>query len=405
MDRRTFLQAGATLLGTALTTRLYAAPGTDAKMLFVFLRGAYDAANTLVPISSDLYYESRPTIAIPRPGQGKGKEAGAYELSADWGLHPSVAGGLEPLLKRKQALFVPFVGIPGVSRSHFEAQEWLELGAADIEGGVRLPTEGMLYRLANAVGGVEAVAFTDSLPSTFKGGNDIANIGLDRRPNLGQNKALREQLVASYKGHSLEAALREGLELQREVTEVFDEEQLEADRGANSAKGFEQEIGRVAALMREKFNLAFIDVGGWDTHVSQGGATGTLANRLHSLSAGLSTYAKNMGPDWNRTVVVVVSEFGRTMRENGGKGTDHGYGTAYWLLGGAVPGNKQLAGEQVLLKKSSDLNEDRDLPVLNDYRAVLGGVFRDVYGLSDEKAQAIFGEHGPRPASLIKPLA
>jgi len=352
-----------------------------------------------------LYYESRPTIAIPRPGKSKGKDQGAYELNADWGLHPEVAKGLEPLLKQKQVAFVPFVGIPGVSRSHFEAQEWLEMGAADLEAGDRLPKEGLLYRLAHAVGGVEAVAFTDTLPSTFKGKDDIANVGLDRRPSLGNNKALREELLKTYSGHPLEAALREGLDLQREVTEVFDEEKLEADRGANSAKGFEQEIGRVASLMREKFNLAFIDVGGWDTHVSQGGATGTLASRLQSLSTGLATYAKNMGPDWQRTVVVVVSEFGRTMKENGGKGTDHGYGTAYWLLGGKVPGNKFLLGEQAGLSKVSDLNQERDIPVLNDYRAVLGGVFRDVYGLSEDKIRGVFGDGSPKPVSLIKPLA
>src|SRR5690606_13634354 len=176
-----------------------------------------------------------------------------------------------------------------------------------------------------------------------------------------KNQELREQLIQSYRGTSLEATLNEGLKLQRDVSEVFDEEQLAADRGANSAKGFAQESVRVAGLMRDKFNLAFIDVGGWDTHVAQGGVQGVLATRLADLGSGLASFAKAMGPEWKRTVVVVVSEFGRTMKENGGKGTDHGFGTAYWVLGGSVKGGR-LVGEQTLLRSEKDLNEARDLP-------------------------------------------
>lgn len=399
MDRRRFLINGTALAGSWYATKLFAAPGTDTRLLFVFLRGAYDVCNTLVPISSNLYYESRPTIAIPKPG-GKGPDA-AVKIDGDWGLHPALAKSLGAIWTEKQIAFVPFVGIPGVSRSHFEAQEWLELGAADVERG-ELPQLGMLYRLADAVGGgARAVAFTDSLPSTFKGPRNIDNIGLDRRPNLGKkNQELREQLIQSYRGTSLEATLNEGLKLQRDVSEVFDEEQLAADRGANSAKGFAQESVRVAGLMRDKFNLAFIDVGGWDTHVAQGGVQGVLATRLADLGGGLASFAKAMGPEWKRTVVVVVSEFGRTMKENGGKGTDHGFGTAYWVLGGSVKGGR-LVGEQTLLRSEKDLNEARDLPVLNDYRAVLGGVFKDVYGLDESRQRKVCGDVKPIDLKLV----
>src|SRR5690606_1724929 len=163
----------------------------------------------------------------------------------------------------------------------------------------------------------------------------------------------------SYRGTSLEATLNEGLKLQRDVSEVFDEEQLAAERGANSAKGFAQETVRVAGLMRATFNLAFIDVGGWATHAAQSGVQGVLdtlrvaevlrdeltlafmdvgggdtqvaqggvlrlpATRRADRGSGLACFAKAMGPEWKRTVVVVVSELGRTMKENGGKGTDH----------------------------------------------------------------------------------
>jgi len=402
MDRRHFLGLAGALGAAGMTTRLLAAPATDARLLFVFLRGAYDAANTLVPVSSDFYYESRPTLAIARPEAGNAQAA--HRLDADWGVHPALAKGLGKLLSERQVVFVPFAGVPGVSRSHFEAQEWLELGMAGKEGEQRPPTEGMLYRLAHATGGIDAVAFTDSLPSTFRGAGNIANVGLDRQPGAALPPGLHDELLRRYRGSPLEPVLREGMSLQREVTEVFDEEMLEADRGANSVSGFAREIRRVARLMRERFNLAFVDVGGWDTHAAQGGATGPLASRLEQLGAGLAAYAEDMGPDWKRTVVVVVSEFGRTFRENGNRGTDHGYGTVYWVLGGSVPGGK-VAGRQVRLAGPKSLNQDRDWPVLNDYRAVLGGVFEEVYGLSAKQLATVYGKVAPADLSLVRPWA
>ncbi|MBO9356748.1 DUF1501 domain-containing protein [Bordetella petrii] len=398
MDRRHFLASSAALLGGLSSTRLLAMPATDARLLFIFMRGAYDVCNTLVPVSSDLYYDSRPTIAIPRPGSDS--LGSAVPIDSDWGVHPALANALGPVFAEKQIAFVPFVGIPGVSRSHFAAQEWLELGVADAEK-AELPRQGMLYRLAHTLGSVDPVAFTDSMPSIFKGPDGIDNIGLDRRPNLdGKNRALRQQLMQAYRGTALESTLREGLDLQRDVSEVFDEEQLAADRGANSAKGFARESSRIASLMRDKFNLAFTDIGGWDTHVAQGSVKGQLAGRLANLGSGLAAFAKAMGPDWQRTVVVVVSEFGRTMRENGGKGTDHGFGTAYWVLGGGVKGG-QLAGEQRLLRSEKDLNQARDLPVLNDYRSVLGGIFQSIYGLSAKRLQTVCGDTSAMNLKLI----
>ena len=123
-------------------------------------------------------------------------------------------------------------------------------------------------------------------------------------------------------------------------------EMLAANRNAITARGFELEARRMAGLMRDKFNVAFIDVGGWDTHVNQGNAQGQLANLLTSLGQGLAGFADEMGAAWNSTVVVVLSEFGRTFRENGTRGTDHGHGSVYWVLGGAVHGGR-MAGEEV----------------------------------------------------------
>ena len=146
-----------------------------------------------------------------------------------------------------------------------------------------------------------------------------------------------------------------------------------AGRQALSTQGFEQVARRMARLMQGRFDLGFVDVGGWDTHVNQGNTTGQLANNLANLGKGLAAYADALGDEWNNTVVVVVSEFGRTFRENGNKGTDHGHGTVYWVLGGKVNGGR-IAGQQLAVNAQS-LLQNRDYPVLNEYRAVFGGLF------------------------------
>ena len=140
--------------------------------------------------------------------------------------------------------------------------------------------------------------------------------------------------------------------------------------------------------MRDKFDIAFIDVGGWDTHVNQGGAQGQMATLLTSLSQGLTGFIEQMGPVWDRTVVVVLSEFGRTFRENGTRGTDHGHGSTYWVMGGALSGGR-LAGEQVDVTPKT-LNQNRDWPVLTEYRGLLGGLFKRMYSLDGTRLARIF---------------
>jgi uncharacterized protein (DUF1501 family) len=151
--------------------------------------------------------------------------------------------------------------------------------------------------------------------------------------------------------------------------------------------------------MRERYRLGFIDIGGWDTHVNQGSITGGLANNLRSLGEGLAAYADALGDEWNNTVVVVVSEFGRTFRENGDKGTDHGHGTVHWVLGGKVNGGR-IAGEQVAVNQQN-LLQNRDYPVLNNYRDTLGGLMGRVWGLRDSQLQTVFPQARPRDLQLV----
>jgi len=402
MQRRDTLKwLGALPLAGTLgaTSRVLAAPAAPAKLLFVFLRGGYDAASLLVPTSSDFYYEARPNIAIARPSADKGA---GLALNADWALHPALQDSVYPLFGAKQVAFVPFCGTDDLTRSHFETQDTVELGQGDgtAADGTRLQRDfrsGFMNRLAAVLGGAEPdgvrpIAFTDQLPRILQGSVEVANVSLRYAGKGGGiNERQSSMIAAMYSGHKLDKQVREGFEtrseVQRTVANEMAGEMVAANRNAINARGFELEARRVAALMREKYALGFIDVGGWDTHVNQGTGVGYLANRFDELGRGLATFAREMGPDWNKTVVVVASEFGRTFRENGNRGTDHGHGTVFWVLGGGVKGG--IAGEQVAVNAST-LFQDRDYPVLNEYRTVLGGLFARMYGLNAAQVGRVF---------------
>jgi uncharacterized protein (DUF1501 family) len=203
-------------------------------------------------------------------------------------------------------------------------------------------------------------------------------------------------LTGMYAGTRFQPLISEGFDLRKTVAEQADMmakggmagEMQAANRNALTAKGFELEARRMAALMRDKFNIGFIDVGGWDTHVNQGNAQGQLANLLTSLGQGLAGFADQMGPAWNQTVVFVLSEFGRTFRENGTHGTDHGHGSVHWILGGAVSGGR-FVGEQVAVAPNT-LNQNRDFPVLTEYRRLLGGLFKRMYSLDNARIARVF---------------
>ena len=406
-NRRRFLHA-ALAGGLALhATRTWAAPaGTalDARLLVVFLRGAYDACNVLVPQTS-FYAESRPNIAIARPGAGA---ASALAFDADWAIAPALHDTLWPRIQAGEVAFVPFAGIADLSRSHFETQDRIELGLPlpgdDAPAGLRQDTtQGFLNRLAQTLGARldsdrRVMAFTDRLPLALQGRRLVANMSLARTARPGVDARQAALLERMYAGTTLERGVREGLDTQANVSREMADEMGQASRDAITPKGFDLEATRIARLMREDVRIGFVDVGGWDTHVAQGGATGALAGRVTELGRGLDTFAREMGPDWNRTVVVVLSEFGRTFRENGNRGTDHGHGTAYWVLGGGVKGG--LHGEQVALTATT-LNQGRDWPVLNEYRALLGGLFQRMYGLDAAQLQKVFPGATTRDLRLV----
>ncbi|MFT3976835.1 MAG: DUF1501 domain-containing protein [Sphingomonas bacterium] len=398
VHRRDLLRGAAALAPLVVAGRAFAAPQAGSRLLVVFLRGAYDATNVIAPTGSDFYRQARPTIALGKPDPNDPKAP--LPLDAGWSLHPALKDSILPLWQQRQIAFVPFAGTDDMSRSHFETQDTIELGQPI--GGHRDYGSGFMARLAGILGSADKpIAFTDQLPLCFRGGASpvpnlaLANVG---KPIDQRQAKLIEGMYAAQP--TLARSVTEGFAVRDTVYRTLDEEMKAASRGAVSAKGFALSASRIGTLMRDRFNLAFVDVGGWDTHVNQGGATGYLADRIGDLGRGLAAFAQAIGPEaWRGTTVVVVSEFGRTFRENGDKGTDHGHGSIYWVMGGGVSGGR-MAGEQVALSPAT-LNQGRDLPVLTDYRALIGGIVQRQYGLGAERLATLFPDTKPRDLGLV----
>jgi uncharacterized protein (DUF1501 family) len=384
MKRRDILRMVATLPALTSAGQLFAAPASPARFLLVFLRGGYDCANFLIPYSSNYYYEARPHIAIAQPDAAA--QSGALALDANWALAPAVRDALAPLYAQRQIAFVPFAGTDDLSRSHFETQDSIELGQPT--RGAHDFGSGFMARLVQVLGTSAPIAFTDALPLTFKGSADVPNISLKGIGKSAFDERQASLLTGMYVGHHLESQVADGLELRQEVARAMADEMVIANRGAINTKGFALEAERIGKLMNDEYRLGFVDIGGWDTHVNEGGAQGALANNLDNLSRGLVSFSQAIGEQWRNTVVVVVSEFGRTFRENGNNGTDHGHGSVYWVLGGGISGGR-IAGEQLGVRRAT-LFQDRDYPVLNDYRSVLAGLFRSIWALSPGQLDRVF---------------
>jgi uncharacterized protein (DUF1501 family) len=396
MRRRDFLTASLAASATAVSGRAWSAPATDQRFLVIFLRGGYDAINVVVPTYSDFYYESRRTIAIPRPDPANPNAA--LPLDGQWSLHPVLKDSIYPLWQKKQIAFVPFAGTDDLTRSHFETQDTIELGQP--AGGARNYRSGFMARLAQELSGFRPIAFTTQPPLAFQGTATVPNIAVASVSKPGVDERQAKLIQGMYQGHDLEAAVAEGFSVRDKAYSSLAGEMVAANRNAVSPSGFELAARRVARLMKTDYNLAFLDVGGWDTHVNQGGAAGVLADRIGQLGRGLAGLVEEMGPEtWAKTTIVVMSEFGRTFKENGDKGTDHGHGSVYWVLGGSVAGGR-LAGKQLALAPDT-LNDGRDLQVLTDYRSLSGGLFSRLYGFDGARLDRVFPSVQPAALALV----
>lgn len=411
MNRRDFLERLTLSAGLVLPLgpQAWAATGAGTsaparrKLVVVMLRGAVDGLNVVAPVADANYARLRPTIGLAAPGQ----EGGALKLDGYFGLHPALAP-LLPLWEQRQLAFVHASGSPDSTRSHFDAQDYMESATP----GRKSTQDGWMNRLAGLLPGAgapdRALSIGPLMPRILAGAAPAVNIpagAAATRADLLDRPVIGAAFDQLYAGHPrFGRAYTEGREAHRAVLQSASSEMQAADNGAPLPNGFPADAARLARLMRgnSAIQLAFVALGGWDTHARQGAASGQLASRLAPLATGLAALAAGLGPLFQDTTVVVMSEFGRTARENGNGGTDHGHGNVMWVLGGLVAGGKVL-GEWRGVGDDA-LNEQRDLPVTTDFRAVLAQIAERHLLLPDTQLARLFpGWTGSTPGfQLIK---
>jgi uncharacterized protein (DUF1501 family) len=395
MRRRNFLNTLALGAGLALPfgRDAWAAIGdapTQRKLVVVMLRGAVDGLNVVAPVGDENYLRLRPTIGLALPGM----EGGALDLDGYFGLHPALAS-LQPLWREKKLAFVHASGSPDATRSHFDAQDYMESATP----GRKNTPDGWMNRLVAALPGEAApsrlLGIGPVLPRILSGraaAVNLPNVASAAKPDVLDRPALGAAFDQLYKDHPrFGRAYAEGRAAHKEVMSAAESREMQAaDRGAPLPNGFPDDAARLAELMRKdgRIQLAFLALGGWDTHASQGAASGQLANRLAPLGQGLAVLAERLGPLFDDTLVVVMSEFGRTARENGNGGTDHGHGNVMWLMGGGVRGGV-VYGEWEGVGDAA-LNEGRDLPVNTDFRSVLAQIAEQHLRLGDDQLLQVF---------------
>ena len=403
MQRRHFLQSGAALSGWSLwSTGALAADNPDLarrKLVVVMLRGAVDGLSIVVPYADRNYAASRSTVALAGPGTADGS---VLKLDAMFGLHPALAP-LKRYWDQGSLGFVHASGSPDPTRSHFDAQDYMESGTP----GRKSTPDGWMNRLLAGLPGpaapTRAVNMGATPPRIFMGTASVANLGVG--PKALDAKAIDDPAMQSaldklYAGDSaIDRTYRETTEGRGEMKRSMAKGQAgmgmgtastTGDQGAPSARTFAADARRLGQLIHNDphTQLAFTSVGGWDTHVNQGGAKGQLATKLASLGEGLDALAQGLGDSMQDTVIVVMSEFGRTVRQNGTNGTDHGRGNVMWLMGGPVAGG-QMMGEWPGLD-SSALADGRDLAVVTDFRQVLTPILQRHLGAGDELIGKVF---------------
>jgi uncharacterized protein (DUF1501 family) len=397
ISRRSFLEASLFAgAGTLVASRLaFAKAPTDARFVFVLLRGALDGLAAVPPVGDPDYAGLRAQIALARSG-----EDAALPLDGPFGLHPAL-GFLHRSYVAKELAVLHAVASPYRERSHFDAQNVLESGEVRPQGS----TTGWINRALSALSARSTretgVALGANVPLAMRGPAEVASwsptriAALDdetlaritdlysRDPLLSRRlaDALESDAIANDAQAAAQAEASGGVTAAA-MTEGVVESDAKAKRNYNARYA---ETARAAAgfLKREDGpRVAMFDTTGWDTHANEGGAQGQLALRLRGLDAALAALKESLGPVWRHTVVLVATEFGRTAAINGTRGTDHGTGAAAFLLGGAVAGGRVIADWPGLSR--ARLLEGRDLKPTRDLRSVMKGVLRDHLGVPAE---------------------
>jgi uncharacterized protein (DUF1501 family) len=381
-SRRIFLKSSAmAMVGVGstplwLSRALYAAdaPSPRKKILVaIFQRGAVDGLNVIVPHGEQSYYDLRPTIAIPRPN---GTPDGAIDLDGFFGLHPSLAP-LKPFYDAGHMAVVHAAGSPDPTRSHFDAQDFMESGTP----GRKATSDGWLNRALPPESGrlspARAVCMGSELPRTLRGHNNAVAINNlnDFQVRDTRGSSTFESMYANTQDKFLNGTGRETFDAVKLMQSIQKQSYTPAN-GAHYPNGrLGQSMMQIARLIKADVGLevAFTDVGGWDTHVNEVGpkpTVGQLANLLNDFGQSLAAFYQDLGDRMADVAVVTMSEFGRTAKENGDRGTDHGHANAMLVLGGDIQGGK-VYGEWPGMQ-NEQLYENRDLNVTTDFRTVLG---------------------------------
>jgi uncharacterized protein (DUF1501 family) len=407
-NRRVFLRNSALAMvgvGAAplwLKRALYAAgaPSPRKKILVaIFQRGAADGLNVVVPHAERAYYNLRPTIAIPQPN---GSKDAAIDLDGFFGLHPSL-GALKPMFDEQHLAIVDAVGSPDPTRSHFDAQDYMESGTP----GLKATDSGWMNRALPKAQGkespVRALALGPTLPRAMRGPE--AALALQSIAGFQvRDEQAAKQLMEMYESSAdpmLQAAGRETFEAAALLESVQKNPYAPAN-GANYAGPFGNSLKQVAQLIKADVGveMAFADIGNWDHHVNevaQKSTEGQLANRLSEFGQSLAAFWLDMGDRMEDIAVVTMSEFGRTARENGDRGTDHGHANCMFVMGGNVKGGK-VYGKWPGLEREQ-LYEGRDLALTTDFRDVLGELVSRHMG--NPSLQGVFPGYNPKFLGLV----
>jgi uncharacterized protein (DUF1501 family) len=403
LSRRVFLKNGAfafVSLGFApsfLSRTALAATRRSKQLIAIFQRGAVDGLSMVIPFGEADYYRARPSIAIPRPNG----DNGALDLDGFFGFNPRLQA-LKPLWDRRQLAIVNACGSPDNTRSHFDAQDYMETATP----GVKSTADGWLNRYLQARKAEEAtpfraVALTSQLPRMLRGTapalamSQIAQFGI-RGGQGGDAGASFESEYAAAADRLLNGTGKEAFNAIK-MLKSTDPARYQPANGADYPRSpFGQALRQIAQLTKSNVGLevAFADVGGWDIPVKQGAAQGQLANKLEDFSRALAALATDLGDRLDDTVILTMSEFGRAVNENGNRGTDHGHGNAMMVIGGNVRGG-QVYGKWPGLAAEKRY-EGRDLAVTTDFRDVFGEIVTRHLGVSNPGA--IFPGYNVQPS-------
>jgi uncharacterized protein (DUF1501 family) len=365
-------------------------------LVAIFQRGAVDGLNMVVPFGEQAYYAARPSIAIPRPNVADG----AVDLNGFFGLHPRMAP-LAPFFKRGELAIVHACGSPDETRSHFDAQDYMESGTPGNKG----TRDGWMNRYLHAkehaaASPFRAVALASSLPRSLQGTepalaiNQINQFGIRAGRNSDMVQSTFEDEYAAAADALLHKTGGEAFNAVKMLKDVNTATYAPAGNAQYPNSAFGGALKQIAQLIKSDLGLevAFTELTGWDTHVQQGNSTGQLANRLDDFAKSIAAFGTDMGEQMADIVLVTMSEFGRAVQENGNRGTDHGHGNAMFILGGPVQGGKVYGTWPGL--EVGQRWEGRDLAITTDFRDVFSEIVSGHLGATD--VSKIFPGHATK---------